>query len=261
MKFIPVAVAFLLTSTTAFAADLAPQPAAPIAPAETPFSWTGFYVGLNAGYHWGSGDFPFAIADTGTGGLSEFSALGAIPSKGVSNIGGAAVGAQVGYNHQFGQFVLGAEADIDWLSGRKSESSSLGEDNVTLFSTSNSRSMDYFGTARVRLGFAPIDRLLIYETGGLAFGDAKSSFSLAVPIAQPPLAASASARSDIGWTVGGGVEYAMTEHWTVKAEYLYYDLGNKSSTVSFNYGNDTTSMTGRAKNNGNLMRLGFNYKF
>jgi len=114
--------------------------------------------------------------------------------------------------------------------------------------TSSKRSTDYFGTVRARLGYTPIDRLLVYATGGLAFGEAKSSFTVAAPITTPPLNVTSSGKSNVGWTIGGDLEYAFTDHRTAKVEYLYYDLGSKSSTLSY----QGFPIRGKAKNDGSV---------
>ncbi|WP_448953001.1 outer membrane protein [Labrys neptuniae] len=254
-----LAIAASLLATSAFAADLAPAPVEPAAPLAAPFSWTGFYAGVNAGYHWGNGKYDFSGQDTrGIGDFGAAIARGFIPSSGANGANGAALGGQVGYNYQFGQFVGGVEADISWFSGNKSTHYAATVFPGAVITTSSKRSTDYFGTVRARLGYTPIDRFLVYATGGLAYGEAKSSFTVVVPYAFPPLNATSSGKSNVGWTVGAGLEYAFTDHWTAKVEYLYYDLGSKSSTMSYA---GISTMTGKAKNDGSLARVGVNYKF
>lgn len=185
-----VAALGLVAAGAASAADLPSRKGPVVAPAYIPpvFSWTGFYVGANAGYGWGN-----------------------VNANGFANVGdldGFIGGGQVGYNYQMGQFVLGLEADLqgaDLSSG----------DNLGLINVKT----EYFGTVRARLGFA-IDRWMPYITGGWAYGNVKTSI--------PSLAFSSDKTHTGGWAVGGGVEYAITNNIIAGVEYLYVDLGEKS---------------------------------
>lgn len=207
--FLIGAVAGVLAAGPAFAADLAPAAAMPVkAPVAQPapvFSWTGFYIGGNAGYSWGSGK----------AGLS-----GVDPD-------GWLAGGQLGYNYQFQNNVLvGLEADIQ---GGDVSGSTLGLDS----------NLDYLGTVRARLGYA-MDRVLPYVTGGLAYGrNSITDYGFE------------SAKTHVGWTAGAGIEYALTNNWTARAEYLYTDLGSKTYD---NIGTDAGLTSSSA-------RLGINYKF
>ncbi|MGX5737125.1 outer membrane protein [Bosea thiooxidans] len=185
-----VAALGLVAAGAASAADLPSRKGPVVAPAYIPpvFSWTGFYVGANAGYGWGN-----------------------VNANGFANVGdldGFIGGGQVGYNYQMGQFVLGLEADLqgaDLSSG----------DNLGLINVKT----EYFGTVRARLGFA-VDRWMPYITGGWAYGNVKTSI--------PALAFSSDKTHTGGWAVGGGVEYAITNNIIAGVEYLYVDLGEKS---------------------------------
>ncbi len=121
--------------------------------------------------------------------------------------------------------------------------------------------MEWFGTARVRLGLS-VDRALLYVTGGAAFASSRASFNVFIPAAAPPLNASASLNADFGWTVGGGVEFAFSDAWSAKVEYLYYDLGTESGTINYAYGaGQNSSLTGRVRHDGHIVRAGINYRF
>jgi outer membrane immunogenic protein len=123
--------------------------------------------------------------------------------------------------------------------------------------------VQWFGTARGRIGFAPLCRLLIYATGGLAY--ANTDYSANTNFDNGTTYPVSFTRTTLGWTVGGGLEYAVGHHWSVKAEYLYYDLGDEGKTqdqlffgapqgppffVHYNF-----------ENTGNIVRGGLNYKF
>jgi len=217
-----VAAAGLIASgAAAFAAALPSRNVAPVAPAPVLpiFTWTGFYAGVNAGYGWG-----------------EFS-----KAPGFDDPDGFVGGAQIGYNYQIGQFVVGLETDIQYsdLSG-KTRPVTFADGNVGV----GRGEVEYFGTVRGRIG-AAFDRALIYVTGGLAYGETKFrgldttaglSFS--------------KSKTTAGWTIGGGLEYAFTDNITAKAEYLYVDLGDNRY-----YG------ANKAETKFSVVRAGLNYKF
>ena len=146
------------------------------------------------------------------------------------NTKGGQVGGTLGYNYQVGQTVLGLETDLDW-SGIKGSSAC----GALTCETKNT----WLGTARGRIGYA-FDRFMPYVTGGLAYGGIKNSAT--------GLATSTTTKA--GWTLGGGLEAALSGPWTAKVEYLYADLGNANapngSTADFKT---------------NLVRAGLNYRF
>jgi outer membrane immunogenic protein len=222
---------------SAFAADLPSR--APVAFAPPPvFTWTGFYVGVNGGY---AGD-KYRYNLNGVPGLSASASI---------NSSGFVGGGQIGYNFQFsGPFVLGLEADIQ-ASGLKGElalAATLGNNGLSANAGSKT---DYFGTVRGRLGYAGIERLLVYVTGGYAYGNTKSYYSIVTP---GPVLAGSTSSTRSGWTVGGGMEYAILPHWSIKAEYLYVDLGKKN-LASFG----PASISEKTKFN--VVRAGINYRF
>ncbi len=260
-KSLAAAAVAALAMSPAFAADL-PSRAAP-APVFVPpaFTWTGFYVGLNAGYAFEGDGSAETIGTPGFVGL-----IGPGIAPGSLDVGGDGFigGAQVGYNLQFGQFVVGAEADIQWLDNGKT-STFIGNPVLgTQLLTSADASLNYFGTVRARLGVA-FDRFLVFATGGLAYGEVDAS--LGVVGVQNTALAWAGSKSDVqvGWTLGGGVEYAFTNNFTVKAEYLYYDLGDVTVNTIPN-GAAAAAVPGVAydaqvETRGSILRAGLNYKF
>jgi outer membrane immunogenic protein len=192
MKKIVIGALLAGVASSAFAADL-PTSKAPPAPYIPPpvFSWTGFYVGLNGGYGWGSVN----------GGTGVF-----------GNPSGGLFGLTYGANWQTGQFVLGIEGDWDWAGiGNNHTLDAFGS-----FAKSN---LDDFTTVRGRLGMA-FDRSLIYVTGGYAGGEVNAKL-LDAP------AGDFVERNNWhnGFAVGAGIEYAFTPNITGKAEYLFSQLG------------------------------------
>jgi outer membrane immunogenic protein len=242
----------LLASTalvgSAAAADLPVKmyTKAPVAPA--PYNWTGFYVGLNGGGSWGKQDNALATI------------AGATLLTNSAKLNGVVGGGQIGYNWQFNQVVLGLEADLD-ASGQKGDGDPLFAFAVgNLFNAGGAAAthaytdkLDWFGTVRGRLGWA-MDRWLPYMTGGWAYGHGAIS---GITITTIPTTTTFSASQNYnGWTVGAGLEWAFMNNWSVKAEYLYINLGN-GPTVAVSPALNIVS--GRMTDN--IGRVGVNYKF
>ena len=185
-----VAALGLIAAGAASAADLPSRKGPVVAPVYVPvFTWTGFYVGANAGYGWGNVN------------LNGW-------ANNIGDLDGFVGGGQVGYNYQIGQFVVGLEADI--------QGADLGTGRDVF---GDSVKTEYFGTVRARVGVA-FDRFLPYVTGGWAYGNVKTSI--------PGLAFSSDRTHTGGWAVGAGVEYAFTNNLIGGVEYLYVDLGEKN---------------------------------
>jgi outer membrane immunogenic protein len=204
-------------SGAASAADLSPRYAPYKAPVYNPiYNWTGFYVGINGGGGWGRSQWD---------GINKF------------DITGGLIGGTVGYNWQFGQAVLGVEGDIDW--------SNISGTNTVLCALGCATRNHWLSTVRGRVGYA-WDRFLPYLTGGLAVGD------IAATLPGFPAGSNTSA----GWTVGAGLEVGIVNNVSVKAEYLYVDLGN------FNCGlNCGLAPGGNVSFNANIFRGGLNVRF
>ena len=233
-------VAALAMASSASAADLPRKsvPQAYVQPLPI-FTWTGFYAGINGGY----------VFETGKSTLTGFGTSGGVKTLG----DGFTVGGTLGYNYQVGSVVFGLEADLAYLDLGKRVTTTSGAFGATL-----SQDASYLGTVRGRLGYA-FDRFLVYGTGGLAFGDQKASTSV-TGLGSQWLGSKSDTR--FGWTLGAGVEYALTNNWSVKAEYLYYDLGstNYNSTLVAGPGAGVFGTT-KAENRGNIVRAGINYRF
>jgi len=249
----------LTIATGASAADLPRKTVAPVFVAPPIFTWTGFYVGLNAGYTW-SNDNNLSVS----AGLNPVAGnlllnSGAIPRSVDLSRDGFIGGAQIGYNYQFPgtAFVVGAEADIQFADAQNSVNFS----NATLGSSLNAKvETNYFGTVRARLGYAVMPNFLLYVTGGLAYGEMNTTFT-GIPQAGQAYQFSTSTVKT-GYAVGGGLEYAFTNNWTVRGEYLYYDLGNNNGATSCFSGIATcTTLALEKKNSGNIVRAAVNYKF
>jgi outer membrane immunogenic protein len=208
-----------------------------VAPAPAPecdFTWTGFYIGGNVGYGWGDSDVDFEpLPDAATFVFLNPTTLHPDPD-------GIIGGGQIGFNWQWNKWlVLGIEADFQGtdIEGNDTETGFAGfsapPTNPDRFLEAHER-IQYLGTVRGRLGISPWCRMLIYGTGGLAYGNvdysAQTNFGTtffhgaAYPVDFT--------ETNTGWTAGGGIEYALTHHWTIRAEYLHYDLGDESRTAT-----------------------------
>lgn len=235
--------AVALAAGSALAADLPARTVAPIAPAPLAYNWTGFYVGAHAGYAWHSGDFQMN---------GPFAAQLGYPAKSATSPAGFIGGFQAGYNYQINQIVVGAEADVGFTSGTD-RGVYYGANGGSLNVTSKGSMLS---TVRLRTGYA-IDRALIYVTGGFAFSNTKAEGTLTVPagtpVAQGVYSGNVSGNRQ-GWALGAGFEYALTNNITARAEYLYYNVGDKNFQLD---PNNTTKI----QFDGNVARLGVNYKF
>ena len=179
LKTFAAALAATTIAGSAFAADLPSRKVAPayIAPAPI-MTWTGLYIGLNAGYGWsGSNGVSLPSFDTGAAGFTVGQSRGAIPlGVALGNGSGFVGGGQIGFNYQFGALVAGLEADIQAMTGHSRSATYAGAAPTFApsFGAFNAK-LDYLATLRGRLGFTLMPSMLVYATGGLAFGEAKLS--------------------------------------------------------------------------------------
>ncbi|MGX9147441.1 outer membrane protein [Mesorhizobium sp. 128a] len=217
--------ASLAFATPALAADLSPLPTEPAA-----YTWTGLYVGAEAGYAWGNSTYDGAGSPAGP----PFISTSVDPKGGFG-------GAYVGYNYQFnGNYVIGVEADANFADVN-------GDNTFSTFpGVVASGELKWFGSARLRAGYA-FDRFLPFVTGGLAIGHYSGSENGSLE------------HSDnmVGWTAGAGLEYAMTDNLIARVEYRYSDYGRKSQPAPFNFPTEQV----RLDLTTNDVRVGLAYKF
>jgi len=242
MKRMLMAGAFALAAGgQALAADL-PQPAPPppprapatYVPVPAPvFTWTGIYVGINGGYEFGTSNW---TSPTGTLILGVPCTTNC--STGNFNTNGYLVGATIGANYQWGQFVFGVEGDGDWANITGNTTTNCGSTVCTTQS-------QWLATARGRAGFA-WDRVLFYGTAGGAAGNIQAAAG-GLPFASS---------TQFGWTGGAGIEAALFPNVTAKIEYLYVNLGSMSCPGASCAATATTVPLTE-----NVVRVGINYKF
>ena len=257
--------AALCLTLPAFAADMPARFAKAPPPMVSPaYNWSGFYVGVHAGYTFSEDD---TVVTTGqlAGNIANV-AGGARPGQVRLDRDGFIGGGQIGYNWQFSpSWVFGLEADISYVDGRETinvVTASLPTavpPNAPLNNTFRSR-MEYFGTFRGRIGYA-WDRTMVYATGGLAYAEVENSASF-FNAANGLQFDGGRRRMETGYTVGGGIEHAFSPNWSVKAEYLYYDLGsNVVNVAAVPGGGGAGGYNSRFENDGHIVRAGLNYKF
>lgn len=279
----------LAITSTAFAADLSAPP--PVAEAQP--SWTGLYIGFDAGGTWSAsrsintaaanlGPQNGLIGETGYNIASAGLATAAVP---IQSNGAFLGGAQIGYNYQFatpsipGTWVVGLETDIQGVTKSNSANAAYSQAIVSGFegfplfqNLSASKETQYLGTLRGRLGYLVIPTLLIYGDAGLAYGGVHSRTSITQAVQNDPALPAyygtfgSITNTEVGWAAGGGVEWLFLPKLSLKVEYLYYDLGSVTYHLGTlaNYSNAGTLFTlsapvSKARFNGNVVRAGLNY--
>jgi outer membrane immunogenic protein len=201
------------------AASAADIPIKSMPPVIRLYNWTGFYVGAQIGALWSGGDSrwdPSFGANTITQNLKDNSFAG---------------GFQAGYNYTFApNWVAGVEADWSWTNNKSS-----GTTNWTLLGTSTptpgftilSRKIDWLSTVRGRVGYTVTPQILLYATGGFAFANIKYDAIASNTFNYSPTASLNAVKT--GYSLGGGLEYALSNNWLLRGEYLFYRLGSEST--------------------------------
>jgi outer membrane immunogenic protein len=202
----------------ALAADLRAPPPVYLAPPPV-FTWSGLYMGGQLGYKWGNDN----------GNLDDFDTAGAFfdSTPASSSPSGAIGGAHIGYNWQITQWVLGVEADVDatGFRGNGVLADSQFFDTASGLQGRVETSSTIEGSFRGRIGFA-WDRWLIYGTGGVAFTDVMTNYFAFEEF-------DSRSKTRVGWTAGGGIEYAFTPNWLFGVEYRHSDFGSFTDTGLF----------------------------
>ncbi|TIU70392.1 MAG: porin family protein [Mesorhizobium sp.] len=223
MKKLLLGLSFSLLASSAFAADAVVQEVVDVAPV---FSWTGGYIGLQAGYAWGDGS------------IDQIDGPGFVETDPDGFLGGV----YAGYNYQMSNnIVIGAE--LDFVStGIDGSGQIFSAPGVPIPGALATEELNWSGAARLRLGYA-VDRFLPYIAGGVAFGDIDISNNGGGP---------SFGDTFTGWTIGVGLDYAMTDNLLLRAEYRYTDFGSESFGDPVNADVDLKT---------NEVRLGIAYKF
>jgi len=229
LKIVATAIGLIAVTGLAWGADLSPPALAPV-PYPAAYTWSGLYIGLNAGY------LSARVTNTVVG--------GGLDGSGSTTVAGGIGGAQLGANYQIGAVVMGFEADFDGTMATKSSATITTAGGVT----SGTDQIPWIGTLRGRLGVA-FDRLMVYATAGGAATQLISNLNVGA------ISSASTTNTHGGWTAGGGIEVAITDDFSVKAEYLYVDTGNINVAQ---VGPPFVTVTGRVQDN--LVRAGLNYR-
>ncbi len=241
------------------AADLLEAAPAPSVEAPETFSWSGFYVGANLGYGFGGDGNISSVGQLGPN-IANI-ATGARPGSVDLDRNGVLGGGQIGYNWQTGALVYGLEADFAFTNIDDNRDIVTPQINTGLAQGNQfSSELDYLGTVRGRLGYA-FDRTLFYGTAGLAYGKSTMSVDMFAPNGVRQFTGEKTG-TDVGYAVGAGVEYAITNKISLKSEYLYYDLGEEKLNVQAIQGTGVAGgYDSKFNNDGHLFRVGLNYRF
>ena len=250
-----------LISSAAYAGDMPTKYQAAMPIYQAP-SWAGFYVGLNGGY--GASSRGQSLSGADTNGAAVVGA-GLVPTSIGTTARGGMYGATVGYNWQFGQIVAGIEADLDMANVKGSSTGSVVMAPYTV-ATTGSQKLSWLGTARGRLGYSIMPNTLVYGTGGLAIGKVDSATSVTVSGPAPFNAAAAAdtSKTKTGWALGAGIEQALGSGWSVKAEYLYVNLGTITNQFGTSIATKPVSpvnFSSSQKFDYQTVKVGLNYRF
>jgi outer membrane immunogenic protein len=246
------AVLAALAASVTFVGGLASASAADITPARAPvpvytkapppaFSWTGFYVGADVGGAWARSDGRWDPMDNFD--QPDPAYFGEQPISGGMTGSGVLAGGHVGYNYQFARsWVAGIEADWSWSNAKaKLDQTWVSTDPIAHpglvrpgAHTTLETDLNSIATIRARAGYLVTPSLLLYGTGGFALADADlKAVAQNEPDHDPRYIAPMSASKWVsGYVVGGGLEYAFQNRWSLRAEYLFYRLNTSDSTIA-----------------------------
>lgn len=228
--------------------------------------WSGWYAGINLGGTWGHGSQHMTVAPGPGPGVipaQDVATLNAT-APGKSNPAGFAGGGEGGYNYKFRSsgLVLGLETDFDAfdLNQRQSKTASSGLliSPPLTYSLSQQVATNWIWTVRPRIGWA-FGRWLVYGTGGMALADVRLRSNFANTFSPPAVASLNTSFTNVGWTAGGGVGFALTPQFSVKVEYLYTDLGTVNASFGTSSGFALISSSASARSS--VVRMGVDYRF
>lgn len=234
--------ATLIASSPALAQSAPDSVEAP----QAAYNWSGYYAGISGGVAFFNGGKIISSSNVLAVATANNSSVTYLPSTS-KNDTGISAGGVVGYNYQIGMIVFGGEADFSYA-GLKSErmASGTSSNGMAYFAFDSVDKVDWYGTARARLGVTAFDRIMAYGTAGLAYGEVEASVSnsttyppnLGSPYSNlagllPQNWRGQTSEIKVGWTAGAGLQYALTDHVVLGAEYLYVDLGSTAATATY----------------------------
>jgi outer membrane immunogenic protein len=221
------------------------------------FSWSGFYLGLHAGYGWGTNNWTSrGIVEDPTGLVT----LTPIGTKSDGVLGGV----QGGANYQLASWVFGIEADLAVMHAKGSRDGTMFQANapgLTVTTTATSQ-IEWLAMFTGRAGYA-FDRTLFYVKGGIAAAETRDNFSM-TQVAPPPgifIDFPTKTNTQVGWTIGGGIEHAFAPNWSAKIEYNYIDLGTSSENFSVLVPPASITIRQDIEHKLQIVKVGANYRF
>ena len=227
-----------------------------------PYMWNGLYAGLSSGYGWGAAGPRISAGSTAAG---TSLAIGDVQPGMSYDAAGYVSGGQAGYNVHLGSALVGVEVDFD-LARIAGTGSITGTPNT--FNTTIDQRVDWFGAVRGRLGLFPATNTMLFASGGFAYGETKLDAAVVGPVGTACTAATtcsvgSNAGVSVGWTAGVGFEYALRGNLTLKGEYLFVDLGDRSvrTQETATGGSPPYAYTVKSDFDFHLVRFGVNYKF
>jgi outer membrane immunogenic protein len=271
----------ILATGAAVSAERAPTPAPDKAASTKLYRWDGLYLGINAGYAKSNrSNLDPGASGTQTGVFLDGPAQLAAQLAGLAPLGlntkGSVVGGQIGYNWQVGALIWGVETDFDGthISGSAARNSNNSVVGFPPFSVQTnlfgSQFLDTFGTFRGRIGWTPFDRNFFYTTAGLAYGHASSNVGISqIEVLGDTFTSSSgtAAKTLSGWAIGGGWEWALAANWSIKTEYLHYDLETLHFAASPIFGIafmgptfTATTFNPSTEFKGSIFRVGVNWR-
>jgi outer membrane immunogenic protein len=247
--FVASAAVLAVASVPAIAADLPVKAAPPAAPAPV-FSWTGCYLGIEGGGAWGHSQHITAPPSADETDVE----LAGFPISDSYRMSGGLVGGTIGCNFQVGKVVVGAEGDLSWVSKKGSAHELPTFDPDFIDGTKE----QWLGTFRGRAGYAFSPEILAFISGGFALAGIEASVDDV-----PDALIFTDRKTQFGWTVGGGIEWAFLQNWSAKVEYLYVRLEDATffeapivATPSA-----TTIITRFVPLDDHIVRVGLNFHF
>jgi outer membrane immunogenic protein len=253
----------LFAATIGGSALAADAPTWSLPGASAPSGWTGAYFGVDVGYNWANPTGGYSISSATLSALPPV--IPTVDAAGMHplNMRGALAGAEAGYNWQAAQqFVIGVEGDFNW-SGLSGSMSNGGAIPVVggVYSIAQSFKTDWYGSLRGRVGFTPLDNVLLFATGGAAFAQINYASAFTDTFNETENVSIKAVK--VGWVLGAGVEYALNPNWSTKVEYLrsQFSASTGSGTGVLTDGTIATITHSTGTLGINTVRVGLNYQF
>jgi outer membrane immunogenic protein len=244
--------AILGMSGLAVAADM---PLKAVAPAPYVYDWSGIYIGGVVGGAWGTHDLS-------SPGLGIVGTLVGVPVLQTNNPSAFIGGVEVGSRYQFSKLVVGWEGDVTWGDLNNTSTVAFGAPLLPAGSLTRSltTSINWTGTGTATVGVAH-NNWLLYGKAGAAVESVDYTTNIAA-LGVPVFGGTGSDKNRVGWTVGTGLEWAVWQNWSVKAEYDYLDFGNRNIAINGTFIGGVPLQFGLQDNNHiNQFKAGLNYKF